>query len=90
MTKMKFKRQERVTRSEAADRLTQLAEALRNSAKFDLERGGEKIERELDISEDVLLEFEVEFKDGAADLEVEIKWPSMMSSAPRAGSASGC
>ena len=68
-----------MTRVEAADRLTEIATALRNSAKLELERSGEKLELELDIPEDVMLEFEIEIKDGKTELEVEIKWASVTS-----------
>jgi amphi-Trp domain-containing protein len=76
-TKMKFKKQEHLTRVEAAARLTEIAEALRNSAKFEMERGG--VELELDVPEDVMLEFEVEVEGGETELEVEIKWASAAS-----------
>ena len=85
MTNMKFKKQERVTRAEAAARLTEIAQALRNSSKFELERGEEKLELELDIPEEILLEFEVEFEDGETELEVEIKWASANSTAESTG-----
>ncbi len=74
MTSMKFKKKEHLTRVEAADRLTELAEALRSSARLELERDGEEIELELDVPERVMLEFEVEIEGGETELEVEIKW----------------
>jgi amphi-Trp domain-containing protein len=87
MTNMKFKKKERVTRAEAAARLTEIAKAIRNSAKFELERDQEKLELELDVPEEILLEFEVEFEDGETELEVEIKWASANSPAESTGSA---
>jgi amphi-Trp domain-containing protein len=75
MTNVKFKKQERLTRIEAATRLTEIARALRHSAKFELERGGETLE--LDVPEEVMLEFEVEIEDDETELEVEIKWASI-------------
>lgn len=84
MTNIKFKKKEHVTRVEAAARLTAIAEALRNSAKFELERGGEKLE--LDVPEEVRLEFEVEIEDGETELEVEIKWASVTAPATSGGS----
>lgn len=87
MTNMKFKKQERVTRAEAAARLTEIAMALRNSEKFELERGEEKLEIEFDVPEDVKLEFEVEFKDGETELEVEIRWTSAISPTESTGPA---
>lgn len=86
MTKMKFKKQERLTRAEAAARLTEIAKALRNSADFELERDGEKLE--LDVSENVTLEFEIEIEDGQTELEVEIKWASVTSQGTSTGPAS--
>jgi amphi-Trp domain-containing protein len=40
--------------------------------KFELERGGEKIE--LRVPDHVRFELEVEVKDDETELEVEIKW----------------
>jgi amphi-Trp domain-containing protein len=85
MTTMKFKKQERLTRVEAAARLTEIAKALRNSAKLELGRGGEELELELDIPEDVELEIEVEIGDAETELEVEIKWTSGASPAASTG-----
>ena len=76
MTTMKFKRQEHMTRTEAADRLTEIAEALRDGEKLKQENGGEKLEFELNVPDEVILEFEVEFEDGETELELEIKWMS--------------
>jgi amphi-Trp domain-containing protein len=74
MTNIKFKKEEHLTRVEAAARLTEIAKALRNSTKFELEHGGEKLEVELDVPEEILLEFEVEIEDGETELEFELKW----------------
>jgi len=74
VAKLKFKKQDHLTRDEAADRLTELAESLRKGEKFELERNGEKIELELDIPKKVVLEFEVEFEDDETEIELEIKW----------------
>ncbi len=87
MTNMKFKRKEHLTRAEAAARLTEIAKALRNSAKLEMEQGEEKLELELDIPEDVKLEFEIEFEDGETELELEIKWTSAASQATSTGPA---
>jgi amphi-Trp domain-containing protein len=79
MTNLKFKKEEHVSRVEAAARLTEIAKALRNSAKYELERGGEKLEIELDVPEGLLLEFEVEIENGKTELEIELKWSSASS-----------
>ena len=85
MTNLKFKKDEHVTRVEAAARLTEIAKALRNNAKYELERGGEKLEIELDVPEGLLLEFEVEIEDGKTEIEIELKWTSAPSQATSAG-----
>jgi amphi-Trp domain-containing protein len=81
MSNLKFKKQEHMTRVEAAARLTEIAKALRNSEKLELEHGGEQLELELDIPEEIMLEFEVEVEDDKTELEVEIKWASVTSHA---------
>jgi amphi-Trp domain-containing protein len=86
MTNLKFKKQEHLTRVEAAARLTEIAKALRNSSKFELDHDGEKLEVELDVPEKVLLEFEVEMEGGETELEFEIKWASDTSPATSAAS----
>lgn len=85
MTNLKFKKEEHVTRVEAAARLTEIAKALRNNAKYELERGGEKLEIELDVPEGLLLEFEVEIEDGKTEIEIELKWTSASSQATSTG-----
>lgn len=86
MTTMKFKKQERLTRIEAANRLTEIAQALRNSAKLEMDHGEEELELELDIPQDVTLEFEVEIGQAETELEVEITWASGVALAAPTGS----
>jgi len=88
MTNMKLKKQGHMTRVEAADRLTEIANALRNSEKFELEHGGEKLELEIDVPENVMLEFEIEIKDGETELEVEVKWAPVTSPSTSTGAES--
>jgi amphi-Trp domain-containing protein len=88
MTNIKFKKEEHLTRVEAAARLTEIAKALRNSSKFELDHNGEKLEVELDVPEQILLEFEVEIEDGETELEFEIKWAPDTSPATSAASKS--
>jgi len=85
MTNLKFKKEEHLTRVEAAARLTEIAKALRNSAKYELERGGEKLEIELDVPEGLLLEYEIEIEDGKTELEIELKWTSASTPTPYGG-----
>jgi amphi-Trp domain-containing protein len=72
MPEMKFERMETLSRMEAAARLSAIAEALGSDDKFELERGGEKLE--LSVPDQVRFELEVEIKDDETELEVEIKW----------------
>ena len=77
MSDMKFKKTESLSRTEAAARLTDIAEALSHGEAFELERGGEKLK--LDVPDEVTFELEVEIEDDRTELEVEIKWPSSLS-----------
>jgi amphi-Trp domain-containing protein len=72
MTEMKFEQKEFLSRMEAAGRLAAIADALGSGDKFELERGGEKIE--LRVPDQVRFELEVEVKDDETELKVEIKW----------------
>lgn len=87
MTTMKFKRQEHMSRVEAAARLVEIAEALRDGTNLKQQNGGEKLELELNVPDEVMLEFEVEFEDGETELELEIKWMSATSLATSTGPA---
>ena len=44
MPKLKFEQKENMSRTEAAARLSAIADALGSDAEFELERGGEKLE----------------------------------------------
>ena len=74
MPKMKFEQKENVSRTEAAARLSAIADALGSDVEFELERGGEKLE--LHVPDQVRFELEVEIDDNETELEVEIKWSS--------------
>jgi amphi-Trp domain-containing protein len=74
MPEMKFEQKENLSRAEAAARLSAIADALGSDDKFELERGGEKLE--LRVPDQVRFELEVEIKDDETELEVEIKWSS--------------
>jgi amphi-Trp domain-containing protein len=72
MPKMKFEQKENMSRTEAAARLSAIADALGSDVEFELERGGEKLE--LQVPDQVRFELEVEIDDNETELEVEIKW----------------
>ena len=74
MPKMKFEQKENMSRTEAAARLSAIADALGSDVEFELERGGEKLE--LHVPDQVRFELELEIKDDETELEVEIKWSS--------------
>ncbi len=74
MPKLKFEQKENMSRTEAAARLSAIADALGSDAEFELERGGEKLE--FNVPEQVRFELEVEIDGNETELEVEIKWSS--------------
>jgi amphi-Trp domain-containing protein len=74
MPKMKFEQKENMSRTEAAARLSAIADALASDVEFELERGGEKLE--LHVPDQVRFELEVEIDGNATELEVEIQWSS--------------
>ena len=74
MPKLKFEQKENLSRTEAAARLSAIADALGSDAEFELERGGEKLE--FNVPDQVRFELEVEIDDNETELEVEIKWSS--------------
>ena len=55
---MKFEPKENMSRTEAAARLSAIADALGSDVEFELERGGEKLE--LNVPDQVRFELEVE------------------------------
>jgi amphi-Trp domain-containing protein len=61
MPKMKFEQKENMSRTEAAARLSAIADALGSDAEFELERGGEKLE--FNVPDQVRFELEVEIAD---------------------------
>ena len=74
MPKLKFEQKENMSRTEAAARLSAIADALGSDAELELERGGEKLE--LNLPEQVRFVLEVEIDGNETELEVEIKWSS--------------
>ena len=85
MPEMKFEQKEDLSRKEAAARLSAIADALGSDDKFELERGGEKLE--LRVPDQVRFELEIEIKDDETELEVEIKWSSATVTPPKRSTA---
>ncbi|MFC8194228.1 amphi-Trp domain-containing protein [Streptomyces sp. NPDC060006] len=74
MTDLKFEQKRSLSRTEAADQLTALAEALRKGGDVDLEFGHGTLS--LKIPDDLRSEIEIEVDDGEIELEIEFTWPS--------------
>ncbi|MFJ1966501.1 amphi-Trp domain-containing protein [Streptomyces massasporeus] len=72
MTDLKFEQKRSLTRQEAADQLTALADALREGGDAELELGPGTLG--LRIPDDLHSELEVEIGDGEIELEIELKW----------------
>jgi|GEM_PF-1719849 len=85
MKDFKFEQKASLSRTEAADRLTALADALREGGEAELELGTGTLN--LRIPEDLRTEIEVEVEDGEIELEIEFKWPT--AAARRAPSRAG-
>ncbi|MER7662100.1 MULTISPECIES: amphi-Trp domain-containing protein [unclassified Streptomyces] len=73
MTDLKFEQKRSLSRLEAADQLTALAEALRQGGDVSLELGSGTVS--LRIPDDLRSEIEVEIGDGEIELEIEFTWP---------------
>ncbi|WAU82965.1 amphi-Trp domain-containing protein [Streptomyces sp. Qhu-G9] len=74
MTDLKFEQKRSLSRTEAADQLTALADALRKGGDVDLEFGHGTLS--LKIPDDLRSEIEIEVDDGEIELEIEFTWPS--------------
>lgn len=74
MKDLKFEQKSSLSRMEAADRLTELAAALREGGHAELELGAGTLS--LRIPDDLRSEIEVEIGDGEIELEIEFKWPT--------------
>ncbi|MGW6919155.1 amphi-Trp domain-containing protein [Kitasatospora sp. NPDC054939] len=72
MKDLKFEQKSSLSRLEAADRLTALAEALRHGGNAELEFGPGTLS--LRIPDVLDSEFEVEVGDGKIELELELTW----------------
>ncbi|MFJ8592033.1 amphi-Trp domain-containing protein [Streptomyces sp. NPDC093598] len=74
MKDLKFEQKRSLSRQEAADQLTALADALREGGDAELELGPGTLG--LRIPDDLHSEMEVEIGDGEIELEIELKWPT--------------
>jgi amphi-Trp domain-containing protein len=74
MKDLKFEQKRSLSRLEAADQLTALADALREGGEAELELGPGTLS--LRIPDDLGSEMEVEIGDGQIELEIEFKWPT--------------
>ncbi|MFK0236245.1 amphi-Trp domain-containing protein [Streptomyces vinaceus] len=74
MSDLKFEQKSSLSRLEAADQLSALAEALRHGGHAELELGPGTLS--LRIPDEIRTEVEVEVGDGEIELEIELKWPT--------------
>ncbi|MEV7991625.1 amphi-Trp domain-containing protein [Streptomyces sp. NPDC086077] len=74
MKDLKFEQKRSLSRQEAADQLTALAEALREGGDAELELSPGTLS--LRIPDDLRSEIEVEIGSGEIELEIEFKWPT--------------
>ncbi|WP_404953772.1 amphi-Trp domain-containing protein [Streptomyces sp. 147326] len=79
MKDLKFEQKGSLSRLEAADQLSALAEALRQGGNVELEFGSGTLS--LQVPDEVSTEIEVEVGDGQVELEVELKWPTTQTEA---------
>ncbi|MFD7326417.1 amphi-Trp domain-containing protein [Streptomyces sp. NPDC059875] len=74
MKDLKFEQKRSLSRIEAADQLTALADALRKGGEAELAFGSGTLS--LRIPDDVRSEVEFEVSDGEIELEIEFTWPT--------------
>ncbi|MFI6445932.1 amphi-Trp domain-containing protein [Kitasatospora sp. NPDC050543] len=85
MKDLKFEQKRSLSRLEAADQLSALADALRHGGNAELELGPGTLS--LRIPDDLRTELEVEVGDGEIELEIEFKWPTAQTGTPPTRSA---
>lgn len=76
----KHKDKQQVSREEAAERLTAIAEALRTGGTVELAAEGRSID--VQVADQVLLEREFEKKGERVELELELSWSAPAAAAP--------
>ncbi|MFJ7065629.1 amphi-Trp domain-containing protein [Streptomyces sp. NPDC101115] len=74
MKDLKFEQKRSLSRTEAADQLSALADALREGGEAELELGAGTLS--LRIPDELRSELEFEVGDGEFELEIELKWPT--------------
>ncbi|MFD7840056.1 amphi-Trp domain-containing protein [Streptomyces sp. NPDC059761] len=79
MKDLKFEQKRTLSRLEAADQLSALAEALRHGGNAEVELGPGTLS--LRVPDELRTEIEVEVGDGQIELEIELKWPTAQSEA---------
>ncbi|MFE9635382.1 amphi-Trp domain-containing protein [Streptomyces sp. NPDC006463] len=81
MKDLEFEQKRSLTRLEAADQLSALADALRRGGKAELDLGPGTLT--LRIPDELRTEIEVEVGDGEIELEIELKWPTLQAAATK-------
>ncbi|MFI1647789.1 amphi-Trp domain-containing protein [Streptomyces avidinii] len=79
MKDLKFEQKRSLSRLEAADQLSALAEALRHGGNAELELGPGKMS--LRVPDELRTEIEVEVGEGEIEMEIELKWPTAQAKA---------
>lgn len=74
MKDLSFEQKQSMSRMEAADRLSALADALRHGGNAELELGPGTLT--LRVPDELQSEIEVEVEDGRIELEIELTWPT--------------
>ena len=72
MQTIKIESKQTLTRKQAAEWLSNLAEQLAGKGDVELSRDG--FEAKFDVAAKVELEVELEFEDGKTELEIELHW----------------
>ncbi|WP_327262976.1 amphi-Trp domain-containing protein [Streptomyces sp. NBC_01232] len=79
MKDLKFEKKSSLSRLEAADQLSALAEALRHGGNAELELGPGTMS--LRVPDELRTEIEVEVGDGEIEMEIELKWSTAQAEA---------
>ncbi|MCZ4125159.1 amphi-Trp domain-containing protein [Streptomyces sp. H39-S7] len=74
MSELKFEQKRSLSRGEAADQLTALADALRKGGDVEMEFGHGTLS--LTVPDGLRSEIEIEVDDGEIELEIELTWPT--------------